>query len=362
MTDLLNLIKENIALVESLVFSVILGLLSNYLIYRIIKKYYCPTGITPLSVIISAFTRALYFIFPLIYFSFFASFLNLSKTFYFLEIVIKISIILAFGLAAIKILDYIDIWLERKRNSQVNSGNFGIFITRAYLLKKVLTIIIVFLVIALILLNFSVVKEIGKGILISAGVVGGLLAFAAQKIFSSIFFGLSFILNKPIKVGDLIVIGSELGNIEKITLSQIYLRSWDLRLIVYPLAYFTENSFQNLSYSENGLRGVVTFFTDYNVDIEQLGEVLSNILEESPLWDKKSNALQMIEAGENTIQLRAVVSAKNAGDLWNLRCHVRHKMINHIQKNIPEIFPKTRYKLDTQEISNKKDLPGSVVA
>lgn len=355
MTEFLNLIKLNIWLIQALGASLILGLLSNYSLYCFVRKYYHPIIITPLSVIISAFKRAFYFIFPLIYFSLLVSLFNLPKTFYFLEILIKILITLALSLSAIKLLDYIDIWLERKKNGDINPTNLGVFITRAYLLKKVFTLVIMFLTFALILLNFPVVKEIGQGLLISAGVIGGILAFAAQKIFSSVFSGLNFILNKPIKVGDLIRISSELGTIEKITLNQIHLRSWDLRLIVYPLTYFMENSFQNLSHAENGLRGVVYFYTDYNVDIEQLRQVLVKILSDSPLWDKNSNTLEMTEANEKTIQLRAVVSAKNAGDLWKLRCHVRQQMIKFIQMNSPEIFSKERLQLERRYVSNKKN-------
>ncbi len=359
--DVINLIKNNLALVEALVPALILGLLSNYVLYKVVKKYYRSAYITPLKVVISAFIRAFYFIFPLIYFSFFAWLFNLPQTAHFVEISIKILITLALSLSAIKLLDYIDIWLERKKNSSITSPNLGIFVTRAYLLKKILTIIIILLALALVLLNFPVVKEIGKGILISAGVIGGIMAFAAQKIFVNIFTGLDFILNRPIKVGDLINIGPELGNIEKITLNQIHLRTWDLRLIIYPLSYFMENSFQNLSHAEYGLRGVVIFYTDYNIDVEKLRDYLSDILRASPLWDEKTRTLEMIEATENTVQLRAVVSARNSADLWNLRCRVREEMIKFIQKNSPEILPKGRVQL-TGNFRAEKISPGRVMA
>lgn len=353
MTNFFNLVKQNLPLEEAIIISVFLGLISTYFLKKIIKKYIHSPHLTPLTVTISAFTRALYIIFPLIYFSFSTSLLNLSNISHDIEILIKILTTLALSVAAIKMLDYIDIWIERKKNTQ-QSSSLRTLITRGYLLKKLLTTLIVLLGIALVLLNFPALKELGKGILISASVLGGILAFAAQKIFSNIFSGIDFILNRPISIGDLITIDTELGTIEKITLNQIHLRTWDLRLIIYPLTYFITNPFQNLSHNEQGFLGTILLYVDYKVNIEKIRQLLTEILNNSPCWDKKSNTLQMIECNENAVQLRAVVSAKNAGDLWNLRCYVREQLIKSIYLNYPEMLPKKYIELNDRLGSAKK--------
>lgn len=218
---------------------------------------------------------------------------------------------------------------------------------------------IIFITISLILLNFPAVKEIGKGILISAGVVGGVLAFAAQKIFTNLFSGLGFVFSKPLSVGDIVTIGAENGNIEKITLSQIYLRTWDSRLIIYPLSYFEEKPFENLSHDEFGLKGIITLFIAYNANIEQIRQALTAILKKSSLWDGNTNVLQVIEVTENNMQLRAVVSAKNPGDLWNLRCEVREKLIIFIQQSSSNILPKSRVQLEAIHLSEDLANPAS---
>lgn len=351
--DFLSLLKPHQSLIEACIGSLALGFFCNYILHRLIKKYYTPQTITPTSIVVSAFMRFLYFILPLVFFSFFASYMKLTTTFYVLEVGIKILITVACCVASIKFLDYIDIWLERKRNSQ--GLHYGALITRAYLLKKILSSIIVFITLSLILLNFPVVKELGKGILISAGVVGGMLAFAAQKIFSNFFSGMDFIFNKPISVGDSIRIDSELGTIEKITLNQIHLRTWDLRLIIYPLSYFDERPFQNLSHDEFGLKGTVIFLLDYSADIENIRQALTSILRKSEVWDKKTNTLQVIEVNENSIQIRAVVGAENLGDLWNLQCEVREKLIKHIQKSSPASLPKKYIRLIQSDIYDYAD-------
>lgn len=344
--NIFNLVNRHLFFVELCLISLFLGVVSNYALHKLIKKYYVFANATPTSVIISALQRAFYVILPLIYFSFLASFFNFTAMSAILEILIKILLSIAFCIAAIKLLDYINIWLERKKNSQIQVLNYGALTTRAYILKKVLATVIVFITISLILLNFPAVKEVGKGILISAGVLGGMLAFAAQKVFTNLFSGLDFIFNKPINVGDLITIDSELGNIEKITLNQIHLRSWDSRLIIYPLAYFNEKPFQNLSHNEFGFKGGVIFYTDFSVNIETIRQVLTGILAKSNLWDNQTNSLQVIDMEENCMQIRAVVGAKNNGDLWNLRCEVREKIIQYLQKASPASFPKKNIRFE----------------
>ncbi len=352
MLDIFNLVKQNFRLIEAALVSLGLGLFSTYFLHKIIKKYYSTHVINPTTIIISALQRASYFILPLIYFAFFASWMNLTTTFYVIEILVKILITLAFCLAAFKLLDYIDVWVARRKNSQFRGLNHGALITRAYLLKKILAGIILLLTISLILLNFPAVKEVGKGILISAGVIGGILAFAAQKIFSNFFSGLDFILNKPISIGDVITMDSETGNIEKITLNQIHLRTWDLRLIIYPLSYFNEHPFQNLSHDEFGLKGTVYFFTDYNVNVENIRQALAEILDKSTFWNKSVHSLQVVDVSENNMKLRAVVGADNAADLWNLQCEVREKLIKYIQQTTPAILPKKNIRLENYSLNS----------
>ena len=345
MTNFIVLIKQYLPLFEVLALSLILSFVSSCAVNKIIKTYFLPLKVNSFNTVIFAIKRSAFIIFLLLYFNFFSYQLNLPIKLHFIETVVNILSIIALSLMALKLLDYIDIWLERKKYLD-KSTNVGMLITRAFLLKKILRLIILILAVAMILLNFSAVKEIGKGILISAGVLGGILAFAAQKIFSNIFSSMSFILNSPIQVGDIIRIDAETGTVEKITLNQIQIRTWDLRLLIYPLDYFFKNPFQNLSHLEQGLLGTVFLYTDYKVDIEKIRYALLNILQSSTLWDKKTNSLQITAIDLTGIQLRALIGADNVADLWNLCCYVREHLIVFIQNNCPEVLPRERIQLD----------------
>ena len=80
------------------------------------------------------------------------------------------------------------------------------------------------------------------------------------------------------------------------------------------------------------------------------------MLKGSSLWDGKTNSLQVVEVTENNIQLRAVVSARNLGELWNLRCEIREKLIRYIQQTSPTDLPKNRVQFNPLTKKNETAL------
>ncbi len=52
--------------------------------------------------------------------------------------------------------------------------------------------------------------------------------------------------------------------------------------------------------------------------------------------------LQVIDADARTIELRALVSARNAPQSWDLRCEIREKLVAFIRDEMPEALPRDR--------------------
>ena len=73
--------------------------------------------------------------------------------------------------------------------------------------------------------------------------------------------------------------------------------------------------------------------------------IADKILKESELWDGKVCVLQVTNTTERAVELRALVSAADASTAWSLRCEVREKLIDFIQKNYPQALPKLRAEL-----------------
>lgn len=58
---------------------------------------------------------------------------------------------------------------------------------------------------------------------------------------------------------------------------------------------------------------------------------LSDAARRSPLWDGRAVVVQVVELGERSVQIRVLVTASDAGTLWDLRCDLREQLLDHLQ-------------------------------
>lgn len=203
--------------------------------------------------------------------------------------------------------------------------------TRVVILRRVVNIVVGVVAVALVLLQFDVVRKVGVSLLASAGIAGIVVGFAAQKSISTLLAGLQLSFSQPIRIGDSVIVEGEWGWIEEITLTFVVVKIWDLRRLVVPITYFLEKPFQNWTKVSPDLLGTVVFYADYTVPVDVLREEVKRLCEAHPNWDGKVAGLVVVDATEHTIALRALVSSSDAGKLWDLRCAVREGLIQRLQ-------------------------------
>jgi len=219
--------------------------------------------------------------------------------------------------------------------------------TQARVVEQILVALISFLAIAAMLMTFDKVRQLGVSLLASAGVVGIILGFAAQKSIATLFAGIQIALTQPIRVDDVVIVEGEWGWIEEITLTYVVVKIWDLRRLIVPITFFLDKPFQNWTRVSADILGTICIYADYTVPIEPIRAELQRICKASDLWDGKVCGLQVTDAREATVELRALISAKDSSIAWDLRCLVREKLIDFLQKNYPSALPRTRVVLDS---------------
>ncbi len=214
--------------------------------------------------------------------------------------------------------------------------------TQFTILERIFIFILIIFALGIALMSFDSIKEIGISIFASAGVAGIIIGFSAQKMIGAILAGVQIAIAQPIKIDDVVVIEGEWGRIEQITLTYVVIAIWDKRRLVVPTTYFIEKPIQNWTKSSTDIIGTVFLYTDYKVPIDALRKKLNRILKDSDLWDGQKSALQVTNATATNVEIRAMMSAKDASNAWDLRVHVREKLIIFLQKNYPESLPHTR--------------------
>lgn len=195
------------------------------------------------------------------------------------------------------------------------------------------------------LTTFDWAKTIGTSVLASAGIAGLAASMAARPTIENLVAGLQIALTEPIRIEDVVIAGNEWGWIEEITTTYVVVRTWDLRRLILPLSYFIKTPFQNWTRRTANLLGYVYLYLDYTMPIEPLRQELQRILDASSRWDKQVAVLQVSDASEHTIQIRALLSAADSGLQWDLRCEVREKLLDFVQRNYPQCLPRSRNEL-----------------
>lgn len=261
-----------------------------------------------------------------------------------------VSLIVMILTKVVLILEHIIVahWLSDKQNYRSRAIH-----TQVMVFKRVLIIVIWLLSIATMLLSFDQFRQLGTSLLASAGIAGIIFGFAAQKTLSSLLAGLQMAMTQPIRVDDVVIVENEWGWIEEITFTYVVVRIWDLRRLVIPITYFFEKPFQNWTRQSADIMGTVFIYADYTIPIDAIRAELTRIVSASELWDGKVCGLQVTNATQQTIELRCLVSSKDAPTNWDLRCMVREKIIEFIQKTYPLCLPKLRAELKEDTVGQK---------
>ena len=220
----------------------------------------------------------------------------------------------------------------------------------------IVVVLVTVVAVSIALMTFPAINHIGMSLLASAGLASLVVGMAMKDTLTNLIAGVQIAFAQPFRMGDAVVIEGEWGWIEEIGTMYVVVRIWDLRRLVIPLSYFLVNSFQNWTRTSAELLGHCFLYTDYTVPVDALRTELRRICESTPLWGGKVCGMQVSDSDHHTMQLRALMDARNSSDAWDLRCLVREKLIDFLQKNYPGSLPRYRGELETA--AGERTLPG----
>lgn len=223
------------------------------------------------------------------------------------------------------------------------------YLTQVRVLHRSVQTVIMLFTIGAILLTFESVQRYGVSLLASAGAAGIVLGFAARPVLANLIAGIQIALTQPIRIDDVVIVEDEWGWIEEIGSTYVTIRLWDWRRLVVPLSYFIEQPFQNWTRESASIIGVVTWHVDYSIPMDKVRAKITEFIKASPLWDGNVVNVQLTEANERTMLLRALMSARTSPIAWDLRCDIREKVICWLQAEYPGSLPRYRGEVMVEE-------------
>jgi small-conductance mechanosensitive channel len=224
-------------------------------------------------------------------------------------------------------------------------GGYGpTVVTRVAVARHFLTAAVWVLGIGLALTRFAWFREMGTTLLASAGIAAAVLGLVAQRPLGNLLAGIQMALTQPVRLGDAVIFQDEFGWIERIEMTYVAIRTWDLRRVVVPTAYFIDNPIQNWSMGGAHKIKPVYLHADYRVDVAAVRAELERLVKDHPDYDQLvPPILQVTDCGPSTVVLRALCSARDAASSWNLHCQVREGLVGFLQRHEGgRYLPRTR--------------------
>jgi small-conductance mechanosensitive channel len=254
-----------------------------------------------------------------------------------------VAVIGLFGWAAIIALHIAaDLYLRRFRLDIDDKRLARKHNTKLRVLARTVDVLLVMLTLSAALMTFPAVRQYGISLFASAGVAGIVAGLAARPVLSNLMAGVQLAMTQPIRLYDAVIVENEYGTVEEITSTYVVVKLWDLRRMIVPLTYFIEKPFQNWTRDNSSLIGNVIIYLDYRAPVGIIREKFNAILKESNRWDGQVAAVQVTDFKEGTMELRMLMSARSSGQAFDLRCEVREKLVDFLQREHPEALPHTR--------------------
>ncbi len=226
-------------------------------------------------------------------------------------------------------------------------------------LGKVITVIIwVFAAVAF-LRVFGVDVTVFLG---AMGIIGLVIAFAAQDTLSNFFSGIMILLDRPFKEGDWIMMEDSVYQVKDIGLRSTRLfHSFSNQVITIPNNKISDHIFSNLEEPNIFGRKTVNVGVSYDNDPKRIGRILMEIVHSHPETyedDDHSLIYRFSEFGDSSLDFSVTFWVKNFNDQWRVASEIREQIYHRFEKEGIEIpFPQSVVHLPGggKVIGTKKD-------
>lgn len=206
-------------------------------------------------------------------------------------------------------------------------------LTKISVARRLLTMIAVFTVVGIVLVQFDLFDAVGYGLIASAGVSTVILGIAAQPILGNLLAGLQIALTQPVRIGDSVLFEGNWGRVESISFTYLTIRTWDKRRLIVPLTYLLSKPVENWTKTSADLIQPVKVYVDYAADVGRIRDKFHDLVAQHELADDEAEpTVQVTGCSEETMEVRGLCHAKSPGDAWDLHCDIREDLIAYLQE------------------------------
>ncbi len=154
-----------------------------------------------------------------------------------------------------------------------------------------------------------------RNVTILAGALGVGLGFGLQNIFNNFVSGMILLFERPVRHGDVVVVGGDLGTVRRIGLRSTVVETLDGAELVVPNSQLISEKFTNWTLTSRTARLVIPVGVAYGSDLARVREVLTEVATSNPgVLGEPAPAAIPLSFGDSAIQCELRVWVSKAED------------------------------------------------
>jgi len=182
-------------------------------------------------------------------------------------------------------------------------------------------------------------------LLAGMGIIGLVIAFAAQDTLGNFISGMFLLTDRPFKVGDLVLMqNGDYCRVEKIGMRSTKLyNTFDHDVIILPNSKIANEMVVNLTEPDNKMKVKVTVGVSYDTDIKKAKSIMLDVANTHPdvlQDDDRKPFARLVEFADSAINIKLYTWVNHLDNQWRVGGEIREEIWTRFQEEGIEIpFP-----------------------
>lgn len=178
------------------------------------------------------------------------------------------------------------------------------------------------------------------------------LGFGLQEIVANFVSGLLILFERPIRVGDTVTIGGNVGTVTKIRIRATTVLDWDRKEQIIPNKTFVTEQLTNWTLSDPITRIIINVGVSYGSNVEQVHQLLTEVVNgHDRVLTNPPPSVFFTKFGESSLDFEARVFVSRVVDLMPLRHELNVAVFNKLKESGVEIpFPQRDLHLRSSDL------------
>ncbi|WP_417805551.1 DUF3772 domain-containing protein [Thalassospira lucentensis] len=167
---------------------------------------------------------------------------------------------------------------------------------------------------------------------IIAGAISVGIGFGMQSIVNNFVSGLILLVERPIKVGDWIVVGADQGFVKDIRVRATEIETFDRSSIVIPNSELISNRVLNWTLKERSGRGIIKIGVGYESDVEKVREILLEMAESRrEILSYPAPQVVFMDFGASSLDFELRYFLRDIGDVLAVASSIRFELVQRFR-------------------------------